>query len=405
MSEDEPIYLDHNATSPVQPEVAEELLPFLYGGYGNPSAPYAAGRVAREHVQAAREQTASLLGCTPGEVVFTSGGTESNNLAIKGTFFAQRDRGRKHIVTSGVEHPSVRETCAWLVGRGCELTVVPVDGTGRVAPDDIKAALRPDTFLVTVMHANNEVGTLQPVKAIADLACQRGISFHVDGVQAAGRIPVNVKEIGCDLYSVSAHKFGGLKGTGALYVRDRARLEWIQQGGYQEGGARAGTENVLGIMALGKAAEVALRGLDDNTKRAIEMTRVLEELTRTQPLTRLNGHHTERIPNTVNLCCLYADAMNVVLSLSVGGIYVGTGSACASHTQEPSRVLRAMGLSETAAYCSVRISTGPENTLEQAHRAADKIRETVEQLRLVTAPEEIGICDENCPCFFGGGKR
>jgi cysteine desulfurase len=405
MTENEHIYLDHNATSPVHPEVAEEVMPFLSHGYGNPSAPYAAGREARERVQTARVQTARLLGCAPGEVAFTSGGTESNNLAIKGTFFARRDKGRKHIVTSAVEHPSVRETCAWLAGNGCEVTVVPVDHAGRVEPDNVEAALRPDTFLVSVMHANNEVGTLQPVTAIAELAHQRGITFHVDGVQAAGRIPVDVKELGCDLCSLSAHKFGGIKGTGALYVREGFQVEWVQQGGHQEGGVRAGTENVPGIVALGKAAEVALRDLNRNMAHAGELAAVFEELTSSQALTRLNGHHIERIPNTVNLCCLYADAMNVVLTLSITGLYIGTGSACASHTQEPSRVLRAMGLSEMAAYCSIRISTGPENTMEEAQRASQKLSETVEQLRLVTAPEDIGICDENCPCFFEEGKR
>jgi len=405
MAEGHAIYLDHNATSPVHPEVADAVMPYLSGCYGNPSAPYGAGREAKEKVRLARTHVAELLGCAPDEVVFTSGGTESNNLALKGAFFARADPRRRHIVTSAVEHPSVRETCAWLAAHGGEVSTVPVDGTGRVDPEAVRESVRDDTLLITVMHANNEVGTVQPVRTIAEIAREKGVLFHVDGVQASGRIPVDVKALGCDFYSLSAHKFGGLKGVGALYVRDGAPIEWVQQGGYQEGGTRAGTENVPGIVALGKAAEVARRDLEPNMAHARQLSAVFESLTATQPLTRLNGHPTERIPNTVNLCCLYADAMNVVLSLSMAGIYVGTGSACASHTQEPSRVLRAMGLSETAAYCSLRISTGPENTLEEARLATEKIRDTVERIRLVTAPEDIGVCDENCPCFFDEGKR
>jgi len=399
------IYLDNNATTPVHPEVREALAGVLAECYGNPSAPHQAGRTARDRVQQARSQVAGLLGCRKGEIVFTSGGTESNNLAIKGCFFAQSATGKRHIVTSAIEHPSVLETCRWLANHGAELTVVPVDTTGRVDVGAVAEAIRSDTALISLMHANNEVGTLQPIEETARLARERGIVFHVDGVQAAGKLPVDVTALGCDLYSISAHKFGGLKGTGALYVRDGTSVEWMQQGGHQEGGARAGTENVPGIVALGAAAEIARRDMNKN-RRSFDSTRpVFEELTRTLAVTRLNGHPSERLPNTVNLCCLYADAMNVVLALSVMGIYVGTGSACASHTQEPSKVLRAMGLSEMAAYCSIRISTHPSTTIEQAQDAAGKIAEVVERVRLVTAPEDIGVCDENCPCFFEDGKR
>lgn len=394
------IYLDHNATGPVHPEVAEAILPLLSALYGNPSAPYALGMRAREAVSQSRRQVADLLGCSSSEVVFTSGGTESNNLAIKGAFAHRAPGSGRHVVTSAIEHPSVAETCAWLTEREVELTVVSPGPDGRVDPEDVKAAVRPDTFLVALMHANNETGALQPVADIGAMLRDRDILFHVDGVQAAGRIPVDVRRIGCDSYSVSAHKFGGLKGAGALFVRDRRRVEWTQQGGHQERGSRAGTENVPGIVAMGKAAEVALRDMRKNTESCLATRAVFDSLVRRMPVTRLNGHATERLPNTTNLCCLYADAMSVVLALSVGGLYVGSGSACASHTQAPSRILKAMGLSDTAAYCSIRISTGPENTLEEARYAADRIAETVEQIRLVTAPDDIGTCDDDCPCFL-----
>ena len=396
------IYLDWNATSPVHPEAAEAVMPFLRGEYGNPSAPYAPGRAARERIEAARAQTAALIGAAPEEIVFTSGGTESNNLAIKGACAAQgkspsRMRG---IVTSAVEHPSVIETCRWLARQGCELTVVPVDGAGRVDSRDIEAALRPDATLVSIMHANNETGTIEPVQEISRLCRERGILFHVDGVQAAGKIGVDVKQLGCDLYSISAHKFGGLKGAGALYVRKGVAIERTQQGGRQEGDLRAGTENVPGIIALGQAAEVARRDLERNSRHYAEVMRPFGDLVRRLPAARLNGHPTDRLPNTVNLCCLYANAVNVVLSLSLMGVYVGTGSACSSRRQEPSRVLRAMGLSETAALCSIRISAGPATTLDEAERAAGLIAETVERIRRVNGPESIGRCAADCPCFF-----
>jgi len=410
----EEIYLDYNATTPVHPEVADAVRPFLYGHYGNPSAPYAAGQAARGQIQAARAQTAGLIGAAPEEIIFTSGGTEAINLAIQGACAAQGMSPRRHMITSAVEHPAVLETCRRLAQHGCELTIVPVDGAGRVDPDDVAAAIRPDTFLVSIMHANNETGALQPVREIGRICRTRpsrasgandGILFHVDGVQAAGKVPVDVKDLDCDLYSISAHKFGGLKGAGALYLRKGVAITRLQQGGSQEGGARAGTENVPGIVALGKAAEVARRDLERNAKHSHELAPPFLDLARKLPAVRLNGHPTERLPNTINLCCLYADAMSVVLSLSLLRIYVGTGSACASGRQTPSHVLRAMGLSDLAAFCSIRISVGPAITLEQAEYAAGQIAESVARIRQVTAPSDIGACGENCPCFFGEGKR
>lgn len=395
------IYLDHNATSPVHPEVAEAVLPFLRESYGNPSAPYAAGQEARRALNEARAQVAALLGAAAEDIVFTGGGTEATNLAISGAFFGSAGAGRRHLVLSAIEHPCVAETCEWLRRvHGAEVTVVGVSSDGRVDPDEVDAALRPDTLLVAVMHANNETGVLQPVAEIGRRLAGRGVRFHVDGVQAAGRIPVDVAALGCHSYAISAHKFGGLKGTGALVLRGREGLEAVLHGGHQERGLRAGTENVPGVVAMGKAAAVAARDLARNQAQCLLTRSVFDRLTERIPRAWRNGHAELRLPNTVNLCCPHADAMSVVLALSSLGIYVGTGSACASHRQEPSRVLTAMGMSPEAAFCSIRVSVGPETTADEARHAADRIVECVERVRLVTSPEDIGICDENCPCFL-----
>lgn len=401
MPEPRRIYLDHNATAPVHPEVAEALQPFLTGRYGNPSAPYLAGQEVKRDVSAARHAVKDLIGCVSGSLVFTSGGTEANNLAMKGAFFADNGRPKGHVVVSAIEHPCVRETAAWLKRQGVAVTTVPATRQGQVQVERIAEVLRADTFLVAVMHANNETGVLQPIEAVASLTRDAGVLLHVDGVQAAGKLPVDVEALGCDSYSISGHKFGALKGIGALYVRDLSALEWIQQGGHQEGGFRGGTENVPGIVSMGKAAEVALRDLERNTAHCRAVRDVFDGLAVDLPMTRLNGHPDARLPNTTNLCCLYADAMSICMALSIEGVFVGTGSACASHTQEPSHVLRAMGLSDQAAYCSIRISGGPSVSLEDAEFAAERIRQAVETIRLVTAPEDIGTCGDDCPCFVG----
>ncbi len=394
------VYLDHNATGPMHPEVVAAVLPYIQGGFGNPSAPYAIGQENHRAVDRAREQVAGLVGATAGDVVFTGGGTEANNLAISGAFLGRSEPMRRHLVLSAIEHPSVRETCAWLEAvHGAEVTVVGVGCDGRVRLDELAAALRPDTLLVTVMHANNETGVLQPVAEIGQLLRDRGVRFHVDGVQAAGRIPVDVAAIGCQSYSLSAHKFGGLKGTGALILRDPSGVMPILQGGHQERGWRAGTENVPGIVSMGAAADVARRDLSANMAHGLALRVIFDNLSARIPQCWRNGHAGLRLPNTTSLCCYHADAMSVVLALSSVGISVGTGSACASHSQEPSHVLLAMGLDEQAAFCTIRISTGPENTVEEARWAADQIAQAVERVRLVTAPEDIGGCGEDCPCF------
>jgi len=401
------IYLDHNATSPLHPEVADAVRSLLDGCFGNPSAPYAVGQAARGRLVEARGQVAQLLAAVPEQIVLTGGGTEANNMAISGAFFGRRETARRHLVLTAIEHPCVAETCAWLARvHGAEVTVVGVDPDGRVSPDDIEAAIRPETLLVTVMHANNETGVIQPVEEIGRRLAGRDLRFHVDGVQAAGRIPAEVQAIGCDSYAISAHKFGGLKGAGALFLRSRQGVDAILRGGHQERGLRAGTENVVGLAAMGVAAGVARRDLARNAEHCLALRRVFDGLTAIIPRSWRNGHPELRLPNTLNLCCYQADAMSVVLALSSAGVSLGTGSACASdtHGQEPSRVLTAMGLGTQAAFCSIRISVGPENTLEEARTAAALITEVVERVRLVTMPEDIGTCDENCPCFLEAAK-
>lgn len=395
------VYLDHNAAGPVHPEVAEAVRPFLDGNYGNPSAPYALGREARRALEGARAQVAALLHAEPRRVIFTGGGTEANNLAISGAFFSRRDASRRHLVTTAVEHPAVLQTCRWLAARhGAELTEVGVEPDGRVLPEAVTAALRPDTLLVAVMHANNETGAVQPVEQVGERLRGLGVLFHVDGVQAVGRLPVDMQAIGCDSYAISAHKFGGLKGCGALAIAPAAGIGAILQGGHQEAGLRAGTENVPGAVAMGKAAEVAARDLDANSAHALRLRGVFDRLAGSLRTCWINGPRDLRLPNTTNLCCLNADAMSVVLALSSMGIFVGTGSACASSVQRPSHVLKAMGLSDQAAFCSIRISTGPGTRLEEAECVAATLAEVVERVRLVTDPDAIGQCDETCPCHL-----
>ncbi len=394
------IYLDHNATTPVHPEVAAAVRPFVSGFFGNPSTLYTPAQRVRNSLEHARSQVAALLGCASKQIVFTSGGTEANNLAVKGAFFKNRTAQRRRIVVSAIEHPSVLASCRWLAEyAGAQVTVVPPEPAGRVEVQAFAAAFGADVCLACLMHANNETGVLQPVRELANIARDCGIWFHVDGVQAAGKIPVSVEKLGCDSYAISGHKFGALKGAGALYFRSARSLAPILSGGHQEAGLRPGTENVPGIVALGCAAEIAARDMESNRRKCTELREIFETIAQRLPMTRINGRRAPRLPNTVSLCCLYADALSVVMGLNMQGIFVGAGAACAAHTREPSHVLLAMGLSPRAAHCTLRISFGPELKADAAAVAADRIIETVTRVRTVTAPGKIGACDENCPCF------
>lgn len=398
------VYLDFNATTPVDPEVRDAMLPFLNEEFGNPSSVHPPGRRARKAVENAREQVAMLLNASdPSEIVFTSGATEANNAALLGApLFAARKSG--HIITTAIEHPCVLEVCRFLERQGFRVTYLPVDRNCRVDPEIVLEALTDDTIIVSVMLANNETGTLQPVGEIARLvkAKRPEVLVHTDAVQAVAKVPVDVQELGVDLLAISAHKFYGPKGIGALYIRKGVEIAPLLRGGHQEHGMRAGTENVAGIVGLGKAAEIAARDFKETNEHLWRLRkkflRIVDELS----MTRLNGHREHTLPSTANICFLGADALAVQSNLGQRGVCVSVGSACSSGSLKPSHVLLAMGLSELAAFCSVRFSWGKFTTEEDINYAVEQTKEVVTLLREITLPEEIGVCDENCPCFFEG---
>ncbi len=398
------VYLDYNATTPVDPEVQEAMLPFLGEEFGNPSSVHPPGRRARKAVENAREQVALLINASdPSEIVFTSGATEANNTALLGTtLLAGRQKG--HIITTQIEHPCVLGVCQFLERKGFRVTYLPVDRQCQVDPEAVLDALTDDTVLVSVMLANNETGTLQPVAEIAQLVkgLRPEVLVHTDAVQAVAKVSVDVQALGVDLLALSAHKFYGPKGIGALYIRKGVSIEPLLRGGHQEQGWRAGTENAVGIVGLGKAAEIARRDFEGVTDRLWQLRqrflRLLDEL----PMTRLNGHKQCSLPSTANVCLLGADALAVQANLAQQGVCVSVGSACSSGSLEPSHVLRAMGLTDMAAFCSVRFSWGKFTTHDEIDFTVERVKEVVAMLREVTLPEDIGICDENCPCFFEG---
>lgn len=378
----DPIYLDYNATTPIDPRVAEAMRPCLDEIFGNPSSSHAYGRRARQAVEKAREQVAALLDCDPGEVVFTSGGTESNNMALLGVARALASKGR-HIVTSRIEHPAVLEPCLALLEEGFDVTFVPVDGHGQVDPDDILRALRPDTILVSLMHSNNEVGTLQPIGQLAGPLRSRGVIFHTDAAQSVGKVPTRVSELGVDLLTVAGHKLYAPKGIGALYVRTGTPLDRVLYGAGQEGGRRPGTENVLEIVGLGAAARCA----SDDLPREMERVRSLRDrlerrLLEAVPEARVNGHPRERLPNTLSISFpgLASDALLAALPQ----VAASAGAACHSDTVKISHVLEAMGLDPEAAKGTLRLSLGRFTDQDDVDRAAEKIARAVRTLRKKT---------------------
>ncbi|MCU0723299.1 MAG: cysteine desulfurase NifS [Planctomycetes bacterium] len=375
------VYLDHNATTPVLPAVVEAMLPFFTESFGNASSLHAFGQEANKAVQEARERVAALVNADPSEILFLSGGTEADNLAVLGTLEARAAKGR-HLVTSAVEHPAVLETCRHAEKTGAELTVLPVDAFGAADPEAARAAIRPGTVLVSVMAANNEVGTLQPVAEIGAACREKGVAFHTDAVQALGKVPVDVRAWNADLASFSAHKIGGPKGVGALVVRKGCRLGTQIHGGHQERGRRAGTTNVAGIVGFGKAAELALQGLDARAARLRglrdRLQRAIEERI---PRARLNGHPERRLPNTLNLRFDWVEGEAMLLNLDFQGIAVSTGSACASGSLEPSHVLTAMGVPPAEAQGALRFSLGEENTEAEMDATAEALAEIVKRLR------------------------
>jgi cysteine desulfurase len=374
-----PIYLDYNATTPIDPEVAEAMRPYLYEHFGNPSSSHWYGRRTRQAVEQARQQVAQLLQCAPDEVVFTSGGSESNNYAIKGAAFANRQRGN-HLITSTVEHPAVLEVCQYLQTKGFEVTYVPVDASGRVAVDDVAAAIRPHTLLITIMHANNEVGTIQPIAEIAALARQHGVLMHTDAAQSVGKIPTQVDALGVDLLSIAGHKLYAPKGVGVLYVRRGVHLEKLLHGASHEQHRRAGTENVLEIVGLGQACAIVQRDLARHTAHMRAMRERLETgLQQRLSDLRCNGHAVYRLPNTLSLSFAGIAANSLLAAMEE--IAASSGAACHADTVEVSSVLTAMQVPLEYAMGTIRFSVGKMTTTEEIDRAIDIVVRAVHNLR------------------------
>lgn len=373
------VYLDHNASTPVHPEVVAEMLPYFADVFGNPSSVHAFGRAARDAVDTARERIGRLLGVSPEEIIFTSGGTESDNFAVKGLAWA---RGRGHLITSQVEHHAVLRTCQWLESQGFAVTYLPVDRSGMVDPDDVRRALRADTIGVSIMHANSEVGTIQPVAAIGALTRERGIPFHVDAVQTLGKIPLDVHALGVDVMSFSSHKIYGPKGVAGLYLRKGTRMAAVQHGGDHERRRRAGTENVPGIVGFGKAAEVRGWEMHAEAERVRALRDRLWEGVRARlEEVRLNGHPTERLPGTDNIVFRHVESESIVLGLDLKGVAVSAGSACTAGHVEPSHVLVAMGVPLDWAVGAVRFSLGRSTTAEDIDYVIECLEPIVRRLR------------------------
>ncbi|HOI59531.1 MAG TPA: cysteine desulfurase NifS [Methanoculleus sp.] len=378
------VYMDHAATTPTRPEVARAMLPYFSERFGNPSSLYALAREAKEAVEEARGRVAAAIGAAPEEVFFTSGGTEADNWAIKGVAAANRKKG-DHIVTSSIEHHAVLHPCRALEKQGYRVTYLPVDEFGRVEPGAVEEAITDKTILVSVMAANNEIGTVQPVAAISEIAHDHGVLFHTDAVQAIGAIPVDVDAMGADLLAISAHKFGGPKGTGALYIRRKTRIGTFMDGGAQERGRRAGTENVPGIVGMGRAIELAVGEMPQNAPRLAAMRdRLIRGILDAVPDTRLNGHPTERLANNVNVAFRYVEGESILLMLDALGIAASTGSACTSASLEPSHVLTACGLPPEHAHGSLRLTLGHRNTEEDVDYVLEVLPGIIGRLREIS---------------------
>ena len=375
------VYLDHNATTPVDPAVLEAMLPYFSAEFGNASSIHSYGQQARAAVERARESVAALIGARAADVVFTSGGTEADNLAIFGVVDASRLE-HKHVVTTQIEHHAVLNTCQALETRGVEVTYVPVSADGVVDPDDVRRALRPDTLLISVMHANNELGTVQPLEEIGRIAAEADVYFHSDAVQSVGKIPVDVEALGVDLLSLSGHKIFAPKGVGALYVRSGTRMKPMFFGGHHQRDRRPGTENVAAAVGLGKAAEMARAKLPTDSERVAQLRDRLEsELESRIPCIRVNGKNARRTPNTTNIAFSYVEGESLVIALDLKGVACSTGAACSSGAVEPSHVLTAIGLPPEEARASLRFSLGAGNTSEDLEFALSVIPEVVEHLR------------------------
>ena len=379
------IYFDHNATTPVDPAVLEVVMRTMRDEFGNPSSVHHFGQRAKAILDDARSAVAALLGGEPSEVVFTSGGTEADNFALRGVAEALEPTGRRHLIASSIEHEAVLVTLKALARRGWRVTHLPVDASGIVAPDALREAITDDTGIVSVMHANNEIGTIQPVAELARIAHERGAVFHTDAVQSAAKIPVDVRALGVDLAAISAHKFYGPKGVGALWIRRGTRVAAIMSGGKHERNRRAGTENVAGIAGLGAAAALGMKKLASESARLRTLRDRLETAVLASiPGTAINGARDQRVPNTTNISFEGIEAESLLIALDLEGIAVSTGSACSSGTLEPSHVLRAMGLATHRTQNSIRISLGATNTDADVDTLLAKLPQVVSKLRMVT---------------------
>ncbi|MDR2714633.1 MAG: cysteine desulfurase NifS [Coriobacteriales bacterium] len=378
------IYLDNAATTKVLPTVVYEMLPYFTEGYGNPSSLYDFGQQARDTIDKARESIAKHINAREQEIYFTSGGTESDNWALKETAFAYASKG-KHIITSSIEHHAISHSCKWLEKHGFEITYLEVDEFGLIDPETLKNALRPDTTLVSIIFANNEIGTIQPIKELAAIAHEQGALFHTDAVQAITNIPLDVAELDVDMLSASAHKFHGPKGVGFLYIKKGVKTRSFMDGGAQERKRRAGTENVPGAVGMAKALEICMERFDERVElemrlRDLLIDRILSEV----PYTRLNGHRTKRLPGNVSFCFEFIEGESLLLALEQKGILASSGSACASGSLDPSHVLLAIGLPHEIAHGSLRLSIGEDITTDDINYTIDAIKEVVARLRVMS---------------------
>ena len=378
------IYLDNNATTQVAPEVVEAMMPYLTANFGNASSIHWFGQQARNAVEKAREQVAKLIHARPGEVIFTSGGTESDNASIFGVILAARAATR-HVITSAIEHHAVLNTAQAAEKLGVSVTYVRTGPGGVVDPDDVKRAIRPDTVLISIMHANNEIGAIQPIEEISRIALEHDIFFHTDAVQSIGKIPVDVEKLGVDLLSLSAHKLYGPKGVGAMYIRRGTILKPLFYGGHHERDHRPGTENVPGIVGLAKAAELSLAHLGEDAERVRELRDRLEQgILERVPRASVNGDASRRLPNTSNLCFDHVEGEGFVIAMDLRGVACSTGAACSSGTVEPSHVLSAIGRTADQARSSIRLSLGRYNTSEDVEAALEIFPDVVERLRSIS---------------------
>lgn len=375
------IYFDHSATTPVRPEVVEAMLPYFNEKYGNASSIYKVARESRAAVDEARDSVAAAIGAEPRDIFFTSGGTEADNWAIKGVAYANRKKGR-HIITTSIEHHAVLHTCQYLEREGFEVTYLPVDEKGLISPAQVEEAIREDTILISIMFANNEIGTIQPIDKIGAIAKKYDVPFHTDAVQAVGNVHIDVDKLGVDLLSMSAHKFYGPKGVGALYIRKGINIAPYFHGGAQEAGRRASTENVPGIVGMGKAIEMATSNIDSYNKKLLKLREMtIDGVLNNIPYARLNGDREKRLPGNVNFSFEFIEGESLLLLLDMAGIGASSGSACTSGSLDPSHVLLAIGLPHEIAHGSLRLTFGKDNTEEEVEYLLEVLPDIVKRLR------------------------